>query len=279
MEMPVIPGRAENDDTWFINRVWSIIGQKGKDAGFGVQQLAGSLGLSRGQLNRKLLSITGHSPGRLLLAWRMRAASELLRDGHQPVKQVAELCGFSGHASFCRSFCQEFGCSPSDFRKRHREKSNRKPFRWRIPVREEDLAQLLELAHQKPWLAELLRVVITNLGNATFTVDQLAAALCMSPSNLSRKMKETFDVSPQRFIRDLRLQHAGELLASRSGSVADVAYQAGFFDHAHLCRSFKAAFGCRPSAYSSDAAQEISMSWLENKLMHQTGKGLQVPYK
>ncbi len=275
----IIPERVISDDSWFLERVGSIIKQKGKDPGFGVQQLAETLEVSRTQLNRKLMQLTKNSPGKMLLSYRLRMAAELLREGHQPVKEIAGLCGFHGHTSFCRNFFHEYGCSPSAFRKRHEEEQNDISFRWQIPFRDEDLGQLLKLAHQKPWLAELLRVVITNLGNITFTVEQLADALYLSPSSLHRKMKETFDVSPQRFIRDLKLQYAGELLAKRSGSVGDIAYKSGFFDHAHLCRCFKAAFGCRPSAYTVDSRHEISVAWLENKLMHQTGKRLQVSYK
>lgn len=278
-EIAIIPQRVIPDDVWFLERIRSIIKQKGKDPGFGVQQLAETLEISRTQLNRKLLQLTENSPGKMLLSYRLGMAAELLRDGRQPVKEIADLCGFHGHTSFCRNFFREFGCSPSVFRKRHVEQQNNISFRWQIPFREEDLGQLLKLAHQKPWLAELLRVVIANLGNTTFTVEQLAEALYLSPSSFHRKMKETFDVSPQRFIRDLKLQYAGELLAKRSCSVADVAYQSGFFDHAHLCRCFKAAFGCRPSAYTVNSAPSICVAWLEKKLMHQTGKRLQVSYK
>jgi AraC-like DNA-binding protein len=262
-EIPVIPQPAGTGETWFLENLRMIIEQKGKDPGFGVEQLAECMSLSRVQLNRKLMSLTGQSPGR-------RTAERLLREGYRSVKQVAWESGFQGQASFCRSFRQTFSCSPSRFRMQARK--DQEPYRWKIPVTENDLPQLLKVVRQKTWLSQLLRVVISNLGNATFTVGELSDELNVSTSSLNRKMQDALGVAPQRFIRELRLQHAAELLAMQQDTVSDVAYKSGFFDHAHLCRCFKLAFGCRPSDYEGESRLELSVAWLENKLMDQTGK-------
>jgi AraC-like DNA-binding protein len=198
-------------------------------------------------------------------------AKQLLCETRQTIKEIAWQCGFMRHAGFCRSFNLEFRCSPSRYRENYKAGISQKQFCWQIPLREDDFMHLLNLAYQKPWLMLLLKVVILNISNKIFTVGQLAAAVYLTPSSLNRRVKELFEVSPQRFIRDLRLQYASELLVAKSASIAEIAYRTGFFDPAHLSRCFKAAFGCQPKVYIESSSQR-SIHWLEEKLMNQNGK-------
>lgn len=270
-KIPVLSDRVGHDDAIFILKVSACIEKHISQPGFGVLQMAKYTGLGRVQLNRKLHYLTGYPPGKLILHMRMRIAKQLLSEGNDTIKQIAFQCGFYNQVSFCRNFFREFRCSPSDYRKRRTSEFNYVKFSWKIPLNEESYAQLLNLARQKEWLKQLLRIAIDNLSNKIFTVDQLAAATCMSSSSLNRRMKELFNVTPQRFLRDLRLQYASELLAAKSVSVAEIAYNTGFFDPAHFCRCFKTTFDCQPSAYNKNDGQRL-MHQLVEKMMNQNDK-------
>jgi AraC-like DNA-binding protein len=274
METSVTPGRAAENETWFLAKLNDCIKQNCGNPNFGVPQLAALLGLNRTRLTRKLADLTGCSPGKMIMRQRLRRAEHLLQQESLPVKDIAWQSGFHGHGSFCRSFYQEHKCSPSQFRNACSNIDSGEPFCWKIPLHEKDMMRLVDIARQKPWLNGLLKIVIPNLGNETFTVEQLAGSLYISCSSLHRKMKETFSVSPQRFITDLRLQYASELLARKEGSVTEVAYKAGFFDQAHLCRSFKNVFGCRPSSYQGENGngEAISITWLKKNLAAQNAQ-------
>jgi AraC-like DNA-binding protein len=271
-EIPIITDRVEKDAYIFLNQIKVCIKLKGSEPSFGVKSLAKFLRLSSTQLNRKLMHLTGYSPGKLIKHYRMHMAKQLLLESQETVKQIAWQCGFQRHASFCRSFCLEFRCTPSQYRSRNQGNHNGKPFHWKIPLGGQDFENLLQLAYQKPWLAQLLLTVLPNLGKENFTVDQLAASLYLSTSSLHRKIKETFEVTPQRLIRDLKLQYASELLVARFESIAEVANKAGFFDHAHFCRCFKSAFNCSPTAFNRENGNETSLAWLRSKLKAQNGK-------
>ena len=49
---------------------------------------------------------------------RLLAAARLLRDGNETAASIAQKCGFSDTSQFYRLFKSEFGCTPSEYRKR-----------------------------------------------------------------------------------------------------------------------------------------------------------------
>ncbi|MBK5646182.1 MAG: helix-turn-helix transcriptional regulator, partial [Acinetobacter sp.] len=48
--------------------------------------------------------------------WRMKLASQLLKETDKNIAQVAECVGYSSQAAFSRAFVQRFGCAPKNFR-------------------------------------------------------------------------------------------------------------------------------------------------------------------
>jgi AraC-like DNA-binding protein len=263
---------SNSDAILFHEQLNYVLEQNSNDPGFGVEQLTEILAINKSKLNRITVELTGLSPGKLIAHFRMNKAVQLLRENNASVKEVAYQSGFKRHAGFCRSFNQEFRCSPSRFRSLYIDKQTSVTFSWELPIEEEDLVQLLSLAHQQKWLALFLNAVLSDLGNKTLSVNQLSAILNLSSSSLNRRMKEVVGISPQRFIRNLRLQYAAELLALNLETVSQVAHIAGFFDHAHLCRCFKSAFNCQPSAYVNTGIRYLSVKWLIDNLPAQIGK-------
>jgi AraC-like DNA-binding protein len=262
----------QREENLFQVRLNSVLEQKCDNPEFDVEQLASSLQVSKARLYKLTMALTGLSPAKLIVSFRINKAVNLLRESNSPVKEIAWQSGFQRHAGFCRSFFQEFRCSPSRFRSQYIDEQAAEPFSWELPIDEENLVQLLSLARQHNWLARFLRAVLSDLGNATFSVNQLSALLCISNSSLNRRMKEILGLSPQRFIRNLRLQYASELLALKTESVSQIAHKAGFFDHAHLCRCFKPVFHCQPSAYNNANVRFLSVEWLRDNLPDKTGK-------
>ncbi|RMQ42705.1 hypothetical protein ALQ04_200005 [Pseudomonas cichorii] len=88
-----------------------------------------------------------------------------------------------------------------------------------------------------------------NLGNA-FSLDQLAHAAGISKYHLCRLFTASFGLAPQQYLRQIRVQHARDLLRG-TASLSDVALQSGFADQSHLGRAFKRAYGVTPGAYAA----------------------------
>jgi AraC family transcriptional regulator len=82
----------------------------------GVVDMAREASMSPFHFHRVFRMIKGVSPHRYLNEVRMQRAGHLLREGREPIMDVALLCGFSDAASFCKAFKKRFGHAPSTVR-------------------------------------------------------------------------------------------------------------------------------------------------------------------
>ncbi len=80
------------------------------------------------------------------------------------------------------------------------------------------------------------------------TVPELAAAVNVSPSQLTALFQEYLGVAPARYITRIRLEESKTLLAGRQMSVGDVSRQLGYSSIQHFSKQFSAWFGYPPSA-------------------------------
>lgn len=81
------------------------------------------------------------------------------------------------------------------------------------------------------------------------TVGQIAGSAAVSVSECLRCFHSTIGVTPARYVRQLRVQRAAELLAGSPMSIARIAAQCGFQDESYFARAFRAEKGCSPSEY------------------------------
>jgi AraC-like DNA-binding protein len=78
---------------------------------------------------------------------------------------------------------------------------------------------------------------------------QLAAISNMSLRAFERQFLAAFHLTPQRFLRKLRLRLASRALMSTDESLAEIALKCGFADQSHFSREFRRQFGRTPRAY------------------------------
>ena len=87
------------------------------------------------------------------------------------------------------------------------------------------------------------------MDNSDYSIDILAASTGVSRTVLLRKIKGLTGFTPIEFIRDIRLQRAAQLLASKQLSVKEVVYMIGMTDTRYFRECFKKKFGKSPSEY------------------------------
>ncbi|WP_181149267.1 AraC family transcriptional regulator [Salinibacter sp. 10B] len=88
---------------------------------------------------------------------------------------------------------------------------------------------------------------------ADLSLDRMAAVADVSPSSLVRRFKAAADVTPWRYVMEARVQKARRLLAETDRPIATIAIDAGFYDQAHLTRTFKRLEGQPPGAFREQA--------------------------
>jgi AraC-like DNA-binding protein len=69
----------------------------------------------------------------------------------------------------------------------------------------------------------------------------------ISSSKLYRKIKELTNLSPNEFVRTLRLKKSAQLLKGKEYNVSEVSDIVGFNDPLYFSRCFKKQFGFSPS--------------------------------
>ena len=104
-------------------------------------------------------------------------------------------------------------------------------------------------ADDEQFLSRAIGLVESNLSTQGYTVEQLAADLCMERTGLYKRLTMLMNTSPSLFIRSIRLRRAATLLSTTDLPVGEVAERAGFCNASHLSRLFVAEFGCKPSEY------------------------------
>ena len=77
----------------------------------------------------------------------------------------------------------------------------------------------------------------------------LAAESGYSRAHFLRTFRAATGQTPHRYLLDLRLEKARELIANKSIPLIDIAADCGFSSHAHLTTAFRSRFGVAPSAY------------------------------
>ena len=81
------------------------------------------------------------------------------------------------------------------------------------------------------------------------TNQRLASISNMSLRAFERRFRAAFHLTPQRFLRKLRLRIASRALVYTNESLSEIALTCGFADQSHFSREFRRHFGRTPREY------------------------------
>ena len=113
------------------------------------------------------------------------------------------------------------------------------------PYQDSDLA---DAGHDR--LLNVVQFVTTHYRD-DLTVADLAKQANLSPSQLHREFARLFGITPNQYLREVRVGVARHLLETTQQSVATIALGTGFYDQSHLTRQFKTSTGMTPTQYRS----------------------------
>jgi AraC-like DNA-binding protein len=81
-------------------------------------------------------------------------------------------------------------------------------------------------------------------------IDELACAHCTTVRQLERNFKQYLGISPKEFVNLVRYQNVKAAIEQRKPgeSLLSIAFDFGYYDHAHLTNHFTEHHGCAPSS-------------------------------
>ncbi len=109
---------AAGQQIGFVARIRALIEAHIDDESYSIDQLCRDAGASRSQLHNKLKKWTGLSTSYFIRSVKLQKAKYLLVQTDLNITQVAFEVGFRAPGYFTRVFCESFGVSPKNFRKR-----------------------------------------------------------------------------------------------------------------------------------------------------------------
>ena len=85
--------------------------------------------------------------------------------------------------------------------------------------------------------------------SSNITISDICEAVNLSPFHFIRTFKQKTGISPYKYLLNIRIKKAEELLSSGKHSVAEVAMLCGFINPSHFSSKFKEITGQSPSKY------------------------------
>lgn len=102
-------------DEVFLKKIQRIVDEELGDSNFTIDEFCKKLGMSRMQLHRKLVALTGLSTSAFIRDQRLRLAIQRLEKSGESISEIAYAVGFSSPSYFIKCFRETYGVTPSDF--------------------------------------------------------------------------------------------------------------------------------------------------------------------
>ena len=111
----------------------------------------------------------------------------------------------------------------------------------------------LTFNNDKDFIEKLTGIVLANIDNENFGVDELIKSTGLSHATVLHKIKSISQKTISQFICEIRLHKAFELLQNGSVTSAEVAYKVGFGSPAYFSSCFHEYFGYTPGEVKNKA--------------------------
>lgn len=116
-------------------------------------------------------------------------------------------------------------------------------------IGETEPSNLVYTKADESFLNALTQLINDHLEEADLDVNKLASLMNMSRATLYRKVKESLKVTPNDFIRVVRLKKAAELLRQKEYRINEIAYITGFSSSSYFSRCFYRQYGVLPKDF------------------------------
>ncbi len=117
-----------------------------------------------------------------------------------------------------------------------------------------DISKMKSNYERFSYWAPVLETIINNYAEP-ISMASLAAKVSLSVSQFDRRFKKRFGTTPRKYLTDVRINAACQLLSSTDLSVASIAVQTGFYDQSHFTKQFTKMKGITPARYRRDHRQ------------------------
>ena len=101
-------------------------------------------------------------------------------------------------------------------------------------------------------------IIIEHMSEPNLSVELLARELAMSRTSLFKKLKAVTDMTPNDFMKLIRLKEASRLLAEGRYRISEIGFIAGFSSSSYFAKCFAKQFGVLPTEFLRNLEQNAA---------------------
>lgn len=105
-------------------------------------------------------------------------------------------------------------------------------------------------------LKKAINYIQEHMDHTDLSIESISEHVGISRVHFYRKIKSLTGVTPQEFLKTIRLKYAASLIVQKKLRVSEVAYMCGYKDLAYFSKSFREFHGVSPTQYSKEHLQE-----------------------
>lgn len=102
---------------------------------------------------------------------------------------------------------------------------------------------------EEAFVKQMLSAIEKNMEDTDYTVDKLARDIGISRAGLYKKMQAMLGITPNDFMRNVKLKQAARLLTETEIPVSQISLMVGFLTPRYFSSCFKKVFGITPTEY------------------------------
>lgn len=105
------------------------------------------------------------------------------------------------------------------------------------------------------FIKKLNELILENMSSEEFSIDNIASDFAISRTSLHNKIKSITGVTPNNYIKLIRLNKSAELLATGKYRINEVRFLVGFNSASYFAKCFYEQFGKFPKDFTQNITQ------------------------
>ena len=118
-------------------------------------------------------------------------------------------------------------------------------------IKNQDSVNVTNLTKREKQIQQVIDYIKENYTNQDISIANIAKEFKFNASYLSRTFKEVTGTTPMRYVIELRMNKATEMITTRQYSMNEIALTIGYANQFYFSKEFKDFFGISPSRYNS----------------------------
>jgi AraC-like DNA-binding protein/CheY-like chemotaxis protein len=133
--------------------------------------------------------------------------------------------------------------------------NNRKKINYKTNFKKEEdnytskLSDNISKKTDNQFIEQITNIIYRECGKSDNLLALLSSEICLSQSQLNRRIKAETGFSTSGYILKVRLNKAKMILSKSSKPIGEIAVECGFNDFAYFSHTFKKEFGMTPTCY------------------------------